>query len=117
MIMRGLSTSGDWLFGKGRNDYVSGKSAVAQNIRTRLLSFLNDCFFDKGAGIDWFNLLGGKNQIAIDLAISATILNTPDVTGLERIYIDLSSSRNLTIEYKVETSFGTLASAFQYDLT
>lgn len=110
-IVRAIDHTGDWLFGKGRNDYRSKQPAVAQNIETRLRSFLGDCFFDTTAGIDWFTLLGGKNQFAVNLAVSTTILNTADVTGLLQLSVTLSASRNLKITYKVDTNFGVVTSS------
>jgi hypothetical protein len=67
--VRQIDDDGDWLFGKGQNDYVRANTSVVQNINTRLGSFLGDCFFDLGAGIDWFNLLGTKDQVALNLSI------------------------------------------------
>lgn len=106
MIVRALTSTGDWTYGKGKNNYLSRNAAVRQNIQTRLSSFLGDCFFDIQAGIDWFNLLGSKNIIGLNLSISATILNTRDVTKL----VQLSTSydprtRRLTIKYEVETTY------------
>lgn len=105
MIIRALDTGGDWLFGKGTNDYVSAKKALAQLIRTRLLSFLNDCFFDVAGGIDWFNLLGAKNQEAINIAVSTVILNTFGITALTRLSSILDENRNLTIVYSCTSIF------------
>lgn len=116
MRVRALDGTGDWLFGKGQNDYKTGNAAVAQNIQTRLSSFLGDCFFDLGAGIDWFNLLGGKDQIAINLAVNAVILNTENVTGILQVGLNLSTSRIISISYKVQTTYSVLTSSFQYDL-
>ncbi len=116
MIVRALDTNGDWLFGKGRNDYKSNQDAIAQNIQTRLLSFLGDCFFDTAAGIDWFNFLGGKNQTALNLAINAVILNTDNVTGMLQTSVNLSTSRVFTVQYRVQTTYSVLSGAFQYDL-
>ena len=78
MIIRSIDGTGDWNFGKGANDYNSGQAAIAELIQVRLLSFLGDCPFDMGAGIAWFQFLGSKNQIALNLAVSAVILNTSD---------------------------------------
>lgn len=117
MIIRGLDANHDWLFGKGINDYNSGLAALAENIQTRLLSFLGDCFFAQNDGIDWFNLLGGKNIVAVQLAVSAIILNTEDVTGLQNVVVTLNANRLLTIKYNVQSSLGNLQSSFQYDLT
>lgn len=117
MRVRQIDTEHDWLFGKGQNDYVAANRAVVQNIDTRLSSFLGDCFFDLGAGLDWFGFLGGsKDQTALALNISAVILNTTDVTGILQLGINLSSDRNLTVTYKVQTTYSTASSIFQYDL-
>lgn len=117
MRVRAIDINGAWLYGKGQNDYLTGNAAVAQNIKTRLLSFLGDCFFDLGAGLDWFNYLGSKDRLAIDLAVSATILNTNGVTGIRQLSITLSpSTRQLSIQYQVQTVFSVLSGSFQYDL-
>jgi len=108
MRVRAIDADGDWLFGKGVNDYKSGLDAIAQNIQTRLQSFLGDCFFEQTAGIDWFNLLGNKNQLALNLAVSAVILNTENVTGIISLSMSLSSTRELVLQYEVSTSLGTV---------
>lgn len=108
MIVRGLDSQGDWLFGKGKNDYKKDNEAIAQNIKTRLQSFLGDCFFDVGAGLDWFNLLGSKDQTALKLAVSATILNTSGVIKLIEISIDLSKTRVFSLQYEVQTIYSTI---------
>lgn len=102
-IVRAIDTDNDWLFGKGRNDYVTGNDAIAQNIQTRLQSFLGDCFFDAGAGVDWFNLLGSKNEQGLILAVKTIILNTELVTGLIELQVLLDSNRHLSLIYSVNT--------------
>ncbi len=115
MRVRQIDGTHDWLFGKGQNDYLRANAAIVQNINTRLNSFLGDCFFDVGAGIDWFNLLGAKDQTALNLSVSAVILNTQNVTGLLQISIQLDVTRNLTIQYQVQTSYSTASSTFQFN--
>jgi hypothetical protein len=116
MRVRALDDDHDWLFGQSGNDYLQGNAAIAQNINTRLNSFLGNCYFDLTAGIDWFNLLGGKDQLPITLAISTTILNTDGVTGLVQLSSDLDSiTRNLTVTYKVQTVYSTVSSVFVFD--
>lgn len=115
MRVRALDVNHDWTFGTGKNNYLVGNNAIAQNIDTRLLSFLGDCFFDTGAGIDWFNLLGSKNELALNLAITAVILNTVGVTGLLQVSINLDINRNLTVVYRVQTTFSQASGLFQYD--
>lgn len=104
--VRVLDNDHDWTFGKGANDYLVDGPAVNQNIKTRLLSFLGDCFFDVEAGIDWFNLCGGKNEPALVLAVKTTILNTAYVIGLEELKVLLSRDTRLEdMSYKVTTVF------------
>ena len=117
MIVRALDSNGDWIYGTGVNAYVSGNNAVAQDIQTRLQSFLSDCFFDTGAGIAWFQLLGQKNETALNLAVAAVILNTSNVTGgLQLSVVYNSVTRNVTITYQVQTSYSQLSNSFQYDV-
>lgn len=116
MIVRAIDGDNDWLFGKGRNDYRRNLDAVTQCIKTRLQEFLGDCFFNTTAGIDWFNLLGGKNQTALNLAISSVILNTQYVTGLKQLFVlVVPETRNITIKYEVQTSFSTSFQSFSFD--
>ena len=115
MIVRAIDYStGDWMFGKGINDYRRNLAAVTQNIGTRLNQYLGDCFFDLGAWIDWFNLLGANDLSALQLAISTVILNTDQVTGLLELSLVLDASRNVTIRYQVQTSYSTSYGTFVY---
>lgn len=106
--VRGITATNDWLFGRGKNDYKTNRDATAQNIKTRLQSFLGDCFFSLDSGLDWFNLLGAKNIDAITLAVRTTILNTPDVTGLFEVSVVLNRQRSLTVTYRVDTIYGQI---------
>jgi hypothetical protein len=116
MIIRQIDDTGDWLFGKGKNDYVRNQNSVIQNINTRLGSFLGDCFFSLNDGIDWFNLLGTKDSTAITLAVSAILLNTANVTGVQQVLVSLDVRRKLTVEWAVQSSFSLVSGTFQYDL-
>lgn len=119
MRVRALDEVNDWTFGKGANDYKVNRRAVAQNIQTRLSSFLGDCFFDQTAGIDWFNLLGSKQRLALELAISSVILNTADVTGMVELESELNpTTRNLRVRYTVQTAYSVqpLSDTFVFEL-
>ena len=107
MIIRALDSNHDWTWGRGRNNYLRMNNAVIQNIDTRLNSFLGDCFFDLEAGIDWFNLLGSTNQLALKLAISAVIINTENVTALLELSSVIDENRRITIQYEVTTVYST----------
>lgn len=117
MIMRALDSNGDWTFGKGRNNYLRRTDALAQSISTRLNSFVNDCFFDLQAGVDWFTFLGGKNLVTLKLAISSVILNTPNVTALKELNISTDANRKLTVQYSVTTAFSAVSSVANVNAT
>lgn len=112
MRVRALDANGDWKFGKGRNDYLRDRSAIAQSIKTRLQMFLADCFFALDEGIDWFNLLGSRNIVELRLVISATILNTEGVTNLLELSFQIDENRELSGIYEVETVFGNVQGEF-----
>lgn len=116
MIVRSVDGNNDWNFGKGRNDYKRNSSAVAQLIKTNLLMFLGECFFATNQGVDWFNLLGAKDQTALKLAINTTILNTTGVSGLVEINYRLSEDRAAIISYSVDTIYGRLSDVFEFDI-
>lgn len=117
-MTRALDVNGDWIFGTGINAYLTGNAEIAQNIATRLSCFLGDCFFDTTAGLDWFNLLGSKQQLALQLAIGAVILNTTNVTGGLQFSVTYTPlTRNLSVVYKVQTTYSQLTNVFQYDLS
>lgn len=116
MRVRAIDVNHDWEFGKGQNDYKTGNDAIAQDIDTRLNCFLNDCFFDTGAGIDWFNQLGAKDQLQLNLSISAVILNTDGVVGILQLSSNLSQNRNFTVAYRVQTIYSQTAGTFSLDL-
>lgn len=105
MIVRALDKDGDWSFGKSKNNYLSGSAAVQQNIKTRLLEFIGDCFFNIQAGVDWFNFLGGsKNQVALNFNISSVILNTAFVTSIKQLSISLVN-RDFSVSYQVVDAY------------
>jgi hypothetical protein len=111
MSVRALDINGDFTFGQGRNNYLTRNKEVAQNIQTRLRQFLGDCWFSIGSGIDWFNLLGGKNKAAIQLAVSTTIRNTKDVTGVIEVSVNVDNNRRITISYTVTTIYSGTSAA------
>jgi hypothetical protein len=61
--------------------------------------------------VDWFNLLGAKNQLALELALNAVILNTIEVTKIVASALVLdSSTREITFTYTVETIYSNATS-------
>ena len=106
MIIRALDENGDWTFGKGKSNYLRDADAVALNVKTRIASFLNDCFFDLDMGVDWWGLTGSKNKEEIILQVKTIILQSFGVTELlsfDTVYN--TEDRSLTMTYEINTIF------------
>lgn len=105
MIIRNLDSNGDWLFGAGKAYYLSGNPAIGLNIKTRILSWLGDCFFDTTAGIDWANRLGSKNQRSLlELDLKRIILQSYGVTGIVS-FETMLTGRSFSASYTINTIF------------
>lgn len=119
MSVRALDSNGDWTFGQGLNNFLSKNAEVVQDINTRLGMFANDCFFSLSGWIDWLNLLGSKNQAGLNLAISAIIIGTDNVTGIQQLSAGLNlATRQFSVNYRVQTSFSTtITNQYVYSLS
>jgi hypothetical protein len=115
-IVRAIDVNGDWTFGAGINNYYKNQLAIAQNIETRLNSYLGDCFFDLAAGINWLNLLGEKDLTSLKVSISTVILNTTNVTGIQELSLVLTESRRLTVKYAVITVYSVYQNTFEFNV-
>lgn len=105
MIFRNLDANGDWTFGQGKQNYVVGNTAIGLNIRTRILSWVGDCFFALTAGIDWTNRLGRTNQKRLlEADLKRIILTSFGVTGLVSFDTSLIN-RAFNANYTIDTIF------------
>lgn len=103
MLFRNLDEVGDWTFGRGNQNYVDLNAAIGLNIRTRILSWVGDCFFDQKAGIDWVNRLGSKNQrTLLEMDLKRLIIQSNGVTGL-LAFDTVLNTRAFTANYTVQT--------------
>ena len=118
MRIRSIDSDNDWNFGKGKQSYIKDNNALMQNLKTRIQSFVNDCFFDITAGIDWFNLLGSKDQENIVASVRKVIIDTEGVTRINTIDIYTDSvTRNLQVTYNINTQYTNNVEAIQEILT
>jgi len=111
MIIRALDTNGDITFGLGVQNYLTGQQAIAMNIKTRILSFLNNCVWDMQAGIDWFTFLKqSANAAQVQLAVKAVILQSYGVISVNNVSVN-SSGRNISLSYNINTIYTSNFSA------
>jgi hypothetical protein len=88
MRVSAIDIDGDWTFGRGFANYKKDSSAISQSVVTRLRSFTDDWFLNVSAGVDWFNLLGSRNnETRVLRAIERTVLQTNGVIRIDRLRI------------------------------
>lgn len=105
---RGITEANDWTFGQGRNSYFTREKAIAADIKTSLLFFLNDCWFAMTTGIDWWNLLGTKGELAkqnILLQARLAIIQREGVVRINSVEANIDSSRRITLKFNVDTIY------------
>ena len=111
ITVRKLDNNKDWTFGQGLANYQDKDNAIAQNVSTRLKSFMFDWFLDQQANIDWFNILGQKNNKQVILnVVKTTVLNTDGVISVSDILIldgTDAQSRMLQIQVNFTTIYNT----------
>ena len=109
MRVSGLDKNLDWRFGKGRAAYKRNADAIAQNILTRLRSFLGDWYLDTEIVIDWLTLLGTLGtEKRILRAVESTVMQTDGVLSIQELkIIRRDSNRGVKIKIKYTDVYGT----------
>ena len=106
MKFRRLNSNGDWHFGRGVSNYADSDEAILLNCKTRLLSFKQDWFLDQNQNIDWFTILGQKNNEETILnEVERVCLNSEGIVNVVSIDIVKSTNRSASIEIVVNTIF------------
>lgn len=107
MIIRKVDSLNDWNWGRGRGDYARDEQAIDQNVRSRILMWIGDCFFAQKEGIDWVSRLDvGQKDEAVN-EVTAMILSSDGVVGLNGapvVEFD-PATRNLHIDFNMITIF------------
>lgn len=106
MIIRSVDADRDWNFGKGASDYARDQDAVEQNIKSRVLSWVGNCFFALQEGVDWKNRLGVGQQALLENELRSIILQSFGVVGLNSLSVAFDPTRrSFTIQYDADTIF------------
>ena len=105
---RAIDGNNDWQFGGGKSSYFNEEQAIDADIQTALQIFLGECFFATKDGVDWWNLIGGRNpsaQQGIILQCRTVILGRYGVVKVNSISPVLDQQRNLVVNYNVDTIY------------
>lgn len=99
----------DWTFGQGTGTYLIQQRAIAVDIKTAVLFFLNDFFAAMSTGIDWWNLLGSQNPAAkanILLQTRAAIISREGVVQINSATITVDpSTRRARVFFNIDTIY------------
>jgi hypothetical protein len=115
MKIRNLTTSGDWTFGAGRQNYLQGQDAIAANIRTYLKLWVGNCFWALQAGVNWRQYLDKNQETRLLAGLQTAIMSRFGVMGLTQLSADLDRrSRVMVVRYTVSTIY---TQSFQDSIT
>ena len=108
MKYRKLTSTGDYSFGSGSNNYVDGNEAVAQAIKTKLLLFYGEWWENLGEGIPMFqSVLGQTNpdtiKSSLSMLVEQRITEIDEVDSIKNIEIDYDR-KNRTISMEVDVA-------------
>ena len=111
MIYRRLDENGDFSFGRGSGDFISGTLAVAQAIKTKLMMLKGEWWENTEDGLQAIpGILGANGSpeslAGADLLIQARIFETPGVISITDYTSVLDSNRDYYVSCTAETSFG-----------
>lgn len=108
-MIRALNKNHDWTY----NNHFNQLKEVAQNLKTRLLSFKSDWFIDLESHIDWWSILGQRgNESIIRSEITRVTLATANVNEILNLEI-IVNQRKASIKLDVATDFGDVKMEFE----
>lgn len=107
MIVRELDKNHDWTFGRGKSNYLSKSEAIAQSVKTKLLSLKGDWFLNRKDGIPWFDYLDkNPNTQSLEMECKRRILSVKGVEEITFFDIQLNSeTRQLLIQVEYNDKY------------
>lgn len=106
MIIRAVDENNDWLYGKGKSDYKKNLEALKQDLKTRLQSWKNDCFFALSEGVDYNNFLDKNTKIFLDRDTKKVMLQTEGVLRINTFNSEVDVNRGYSGLANITTIYG-----------
>ncbi len=114
MKYRRLDENWDYVFGHGKNDYLEGREAVGQAVKSRLLLLYGEWWEDLEDGLPLFERIlassgSDANKQAVDIIFARRIGDTTGVLNVS--WYDSSFDRNkraYSFSCRVDTVYGEL---------
>ena len=114
MKNRRLDENWDYVFGHGKNDYLEGREAVGQAIKSRLLLLYGEWWEDREDGLPLFERIlassGAQSNIqAVDIIFAQRIANTTGVLNVVKYESELDRNKRIyNFGCAVDTVYGRL---------
>lgn len=96
--------------------FVSGRAAVEQAVRIRLLMFAGEWFLNQDIGVPYFEeLIGDASkrpgvEARARAAFAAAILDAPGVLEIKRLEVNINKdTRRMTVTWEATCAFGDTA--------
>ncbi len=103
---RALDSNGDWTFGAGLQSFAKGEASINADISTALRVFMGECFFALDAGVDWWNLLGSRDEQGVILGCRKVIAQREGVARINSVTSSLNrATRKLSVTYNIDTIY------------
>lgn len=114
MKYRRLDENWDYVFGHGKNDYLEGREAVGQAVKSRLLLLYGEWWEDLEDGLPLFERIlassgSDANKRAVDIIFARRIGDTTGVLNVS--WYDSTFDRNkraYSFSCRVDTVYGEL---------
>ena len=104
MRFRNLDSDGDWTFGRGKQNYVVDTRAIAVDVKTRIQSWVGDCFFAQDEGVKYPTYLGRSDIELLSDDMRRVIVQTDGVAEITDFLISLNE-RTFEATYRILTIF------------
>ena len=117
MRVSGLDSDNDWTFGRSKANYKTNSNCIAQNIQTRVKSFVNDYYLDITRGIDWDRLLGTpgtEDEIVRD--VKKMVILTNGVISISNVSIVTNDDRHATMSITYRDFFSAQARLLEIEV-
>ena len=114
MINRALDSNNDLIVTNGSLVVVDEGAAIVQDVRCRLLLYKAEWFLDIEVGTAWFDIVFVKpvDLDAVESMLKSVIITTDGVEKLVSFSMQFdSTTRNLSVEFSAETTFGIITGA------
>ena len=114
MKNRRLDENWDYVFGHGTSDYLTGRDAVGQAVKSRLLLLYGEWWEDQQDGLPLFEKIlaspgSDRNLQAVDIILKQRIEDTTDVLGITSYDSQFNrDKRAYDFTCAIETVYGRL---------